>query len=66
VDVFELEAVFLELEEAAIDVEEIGRAQVGVVDQLAFGVAQDFFQMDWRHRLKLGRVLKRRQACVAG
>ena len=48
--VLELEPVFLELEEAAVDVEQVGRPQVGLVDQFPLGVAQNFFQIDRRHR----------------
>ena len=48
--VLELEAMLLELEEAAVDVEQVSRLQVGLVDQLPLGMAQNFFEIDRRHR----------------
>ena len=52
-DMFQPEAMLLKLEKSAVDVEQVGRSQMGLVDQFAFCVAQDFFEVDRRHRMKL-------------
>ncbi len=53
VDVFELEPVVLQFQKAAVNIEQIGRPQMGLVDQFPFGVAQNLFKIDRRHQLKL-------------
>ncbi len=50
VHVLELEPMLLELEEAPVDVEQVGRPQVGLMDQLPLGMAQDLLEIDGRHR----------------
>jgi hypothetical protein len=49
--VLQLDPVLLELEEAAVDVEEVGRAQVRLVDQVALQVAQDLLEIS-RHSVE--------------
>ena len=56
-DVFELERVFLQLEKATVDAEQVGRLQARAMGQLSrFRVAENLVEMDWRHRLKLSTV----------
>jgi hypothetical protein len=49
VDVLQLEPVLLQLQKAPVNVEQVGRAQMGLVDQFTLGVAQHLFKINRRH-----------------